>query len=214
MEFVKKVYVILSIITSATCLINTIIYSNWPFNGSRDYVKEHKNHLIPFTIFWLIAFILLICLKFSEKYPLNFVFLGIHTMSNSYLVAYLACKSDLDEILITLFLTIFIVASITAYSYKCTIFNIWHPAIFLLGSLTLIFGILLMVLGYNNSKVILLMIFLFTFYLLVDTGFMLSGKSKFLITILPRTEYAIAAVLKLYIDIIGIFVTGLALLSD
>jgi len=135
-------------------------------------------------------------------------------MSNSYLVAYLACKSDLDEILITLFLTIFIVASITAYSYKCTIFNIWHPAIFLLGSLTLIFGILLMVLGYNNSKVILLMIFLFTFYLLVDTGFMLSGKSKFLITILPRTEYAIAAVLKLYIDIIGIFVTGLALLSD
>jgi len=42
---------------------------------------------------------------------------------------------------------------------------------------------------------------------------MISGKSRFLIPIKPTPENAILAVLKLYIDIVGIFVTLLSVLG-
>ena len=133
---------------SVTALINVLIYNNWPFSGTKDYVKTNENILVPVTIFWIMTYILLACGNFYNRYPINYAFMSIHTLANSYFVSYCTCRSDSTEVLYTLAVTIFIVASVTIYAFNTKKFNFWHPTIFLISSLSLVFGIILMVSGF------------------------------------------------------------------
>ena len=195
-------------------MINIIIYFEWPIPGTRKFVVKGRNYVAPVIIFWLISFIMLTCSKLHQKVPVNYVFIGIHTLSNSYLLALLICASEVKEILYALAGTIAIVAGITVYAFRTEHFQVYHPAFYLLSSLTLVFGILSLFTGMIRAIwLTFLMCVVFSIYLLVDTVFMIRGKSKFLIQIKPDPSHAILAVMKLYIDVIGIFVTLLAVLS-
>jgi len=74
--------------------------------------------MIAVVIFWIIAFIMLVCGKFHMETPINYVFLSIHTLANSILVAHVVCKTGYKEILSTISVVVIIVIAVTIYAFK------------------------------------------------------------------------------------------------
>ncbi|KAL6191086.1 hypothetical protein ACLB2K_037478 [Fragaria x ananassa] len=205
--FIRKVYGILSaqlLLTTAISFV-TVLYT--PVN---DLLKGSPGLLmffafLPLVLLWPLH-------VYQQRHPLNFVFLGLFTLSLSVTVGVAVANTDGAIVLEALILTSGVVASLTAYTFwaskKGKDFSFLGPVLFtgLMVLLLTSFMQMFFPLGPTSNAVIgAAGAILFSGYIVYDT--------ENLIKRFTYDEYIWASI-TLYLDILNLFLTILRMLRQ
>lgn len=204
MQFVRKVYAILTVQLIATAILSSISF----FSASYKEWIQTKQWMMWTSLFGAIGFMLLTYWK-RKSYPTNLLFLagftGLEAYSISVVVSFYQSSMVLQAVIITagLFIGLTLFSCQTKYD-----FTSWIPYLF--GAL---WGLVLM--GFvsafmpRSSGVELaysgLAALVFSGYILVDTQLIMRHY---------HVEEEIAAAISLYLDIINLFLAILRILNS
>lgn len=210
--FVRKVYGIL-----AAQLTLTVVVCAFAMATSESGFGFFLNTHYWLTWVWLAisicSIIPLIC--FSREVPLNYTLLATFTLAEALLVAQVCAiyaATDGGMIVLTAaIMTLGITLSLTLYA--CTTksdFTMSGGILFVLLTAFILFGLFAWFSGSRimNTLYCTLGVILYGIYLIYDTQLLIGGKRHSL----SMDDYILGAVM-LYIDIIGIFLYVLELLS-
>ncbi|KAL8666032.1 MAG: hypothetical protein Q9202_001769 [Teloschistes flavicans] len=204
MQFVRKVYSILTVQILATMALSSVSY--WS-TGYKDWIQSHP-WMMWVSLFGAIGFMLLTFWK-RKSYPTNLLFLSGFTALEAYsisvIVSFYQTKIVLEALIITsaIFVALTIFACQTKYD-----FTSWMPYLFGGLWILIIFGFMGAFFPYN-SKVELVYggvaALIFSGYILVDTQLVMRHY---------HVEEEIAAAISLYLDIINLFLAILRILNS
>ncbi|MCJ1399792.1 hypothetical protein MMC11_002995 [Xylographa trunciseda] len=204
MQFIRKVYSILTVQLLATVALSSISY----FSTSYKSWIQSNTWMMWLSLFGAIAFMLLTFWK-RKSYPTNLIFLtvftGLEAYSISVIVSFYNSKIVLEALIMTLgiFLALTLFACQTKYD-----FTSWAPYLF--GGLwaLIIFGFMGAFFPYNSTAELIyggLAALIFSGYILVDTQLVMRHY---------HVEEEIAAAISLYLDIINLFLAILRILNS
>lgn len=208
--FIRKVYGILMVQLCVTlAFIATFLY-HMP---TKRFVRAHPE------IWWLAFAIMIVCLivmaccgDVRRKAPQNFIFLGLFTLAESFMLGALSSNYDSDAVIMAVGITAAVCLGLTLFAFQTR----WDFT--MMGGILFVAVIILMVFGivaiFVKGKIVTLVYaslgaLIFSVYLIYDTQLMLGGKHKYSIS--PE-EYIFAA-LNLYLDIINIFLYILTIIG-
>ncbi|XP_036317548.1 protein lifeguard 1-like [Rhagoletis pomonella] len=152
------------------------------------------------------------CESVRRKTPLNFIFLFLFTLAESFLLGVTATYYASSEVMLAVGITAAVCLALTLFAFQTKWdFTMCGGVLLVAIVVFLIFGIVAI---FIPGKVITLVYsslgaLLFSIYLVYDTQLMMGGKHKYAIS--PE-EYIFAA-LNLYLDIINIFMYILAIIG-
>ncbi|KAF3434982.1 hypothetical protein FNV43_RR22069 [Rhamnella rubrinervis] len=205
--FIRKVYGILAAQIVLTTVVSavTVLYS--PVN---DLLRGSPGLLLFFAIFPLI--LLWPLHVYQQKHPLNFVFLGLFTMSLSLTVGVSCANTDGRIVLEALILTSAVVSSLTAYTFwaskKGKDFSFLGPILFTSLIILLLSSFIQMFFPLGSTSVAVfgaIGAIIFSGYIVYDTQNLIKRFSY--------DEYIWAAI-TLYLDILNLFLTILRMLRS
>lgn len=155
--------------------------------------------------FMIVTMLSMICCEnVRRQTPTNFIFLGIFTVAESFLLAVAATRYAPRDVLLAIGITAAICLALTLFAMH-TKYDLTMMGGVLIACLVslVIFGFVAIFVGGRITSMIYACLgaVLFSVYLIYDTQLMLGGNHKY--TISPE-EY-IFATLNLYLDIINIF---------
>ncbi|XP_015868142.1 BI1-like protein [Ziziphus jujuba] len=205
--FIRKVYGILATQIMLTTIVSAVTVLYTPVN---DLLRGSPGILLFFAIFPLI--LLWPLHVYQQKHPLNFVFLGLFTVSLSLTVGVTCANTEGSIVLEALILTSAVVASLTAYTFwaskKGKDFSFLGPILFT-GLIILVLSSFIQVffpLGSTSSAVYgAIGAIIFSGYIVYDTHNLIKRFSY--------DEYIWAAI-TLYLDILNLFLTILRMLRQ
>lgn len=156
--------------------------------------------------------VLACCENVRRKAPMNFIFLGVFTLAESYMVAVGTFRFRADDVVLAIGITTAVCLALTLFAFQTKWdFTMMGGILFVALVLLFLFGIIamfipgkVMTLVYSSCGAVL-----FSIYLIYDTQMMMGGKHKHSIS--PE-EYVFAA-LTLYLDIINIFMYILSIIG-
>lgn len=201
--FIRKVYGILCI----QLLVTSIIVAPFTFMDSlKLYVVRNQ------WVYWLAFVLMIVCLiamacceSVRRKSPLNFIFLGIFTLCEGYMLGCVGAAFGHESVMIAASICCFVTLGLTAFAFQ-TKYDFTTCGGMLCGLLLVLIlaGFMIPIFGTSKLTMILygsLGALIFSFYIVYDTQLMLGGKHKYSIS--PE-EYVFAA-LSLYLDIVNLF---------
>jgi protein lifeguard len=210
LNFVKKVYSILAaqlLFTAGVILI--------PLFSSDAYLWMRQNIALIIVAFVgeiITSIALLCCRSLARSVPTNYILLGIFTLCEAYIVAFIAARFQPQIVLIAAVTTAGMTIGITVYAFTTKAdFTIFGPILFVIG-FTLAFASLFFIFYWSRAMQIvwcIIGVILFSFYLLFDTQLIMGGK-RYEIEI---DDYIVGAII-LYTDIITIFIYLLRIFGD
>ena len=152
----------------------------------------------------IISFSILCFYKYFQKYPSNYIILGIYTVCHSYLVASICTLYNEESVLISFGCTLGMFIALTFYACVTkTDFTILGGFISSIIMMILIFLILFsFVFSILNLAICCIMIGLLSIFIIWDTQMIIGGKHK--AQMLSLDDYCIAAII-IYSDIISLF---------
>lgn len=170
---------------------------------------------------WWVAFIIMLvtmismacCESVRRKTPTNYIFLGIFTLTMSFMLGLVTSTYRANEVLMAVGITAVVCLALTLFAFQTKwdftvmggVLTVAVVILFLFGILCIFFRSQTMSLIYASLGALV-----FCVYLVYDTQLMMGGKHKYSIS--PE-EYVFAA-LNLYMDIINIFMYILAILGN
>ncbi|MCJ1379218.1 hypothetical protein MMC17_002318 [Xylographa soralifera] len=204
MQFIRKVYSILTVQLLATVALSSISY----FSTSYKSWIQSNTWMMWLSLFGAIAFMLLTFWK-RKSYPTNLIFLtgftALEAYSISVIVSFYNSKIVLEALILTLgiFLALTLFACQTKYD-----FTSWAPYLF--GGLwaLILFGFMGAFFPYNSTAELIyggLAALIFSGYILVDTQLVMRHY---------HVEEEIAAAISLYLDVINLFLAILRILNS
>ncbi|XP_071520447.1 protein lifeguard 1 [Panulirus ornatus] len=210
MGFIRKVYMILMAQLLVTFGMVAV------FSLSKDVNTFFRGNPAFFYVALagtLVCIITLSCCgNVRRRTPHNYIFLGIFTVCEGFLLGTAAASFTGTEILIAVGITLVVTLSLTVFAFQ-TKFDFTTCGMFVFVSIIILimFGLLAMILNNPIMNIVYscLGALLFSFYLIYDTQLMIGGNHKFSIS--PE-EYVFAA-LTLYLDVINIFLYILSLVG-
>jgi protein lifeguard len=177
------------------------------------YVRTHP------ALFWIAVAVMFgtmlamaCCGSVRRKAPMNFVFLALFTLAESFLMATAASTYRAEEVVLAVGITAAVCLGLTLFAFQTRWdFTVLGGALFAAALVLMLFGIISM---FFPGKTITLVYasagaFIFSLYLIYDTQMMMGGKHKYSIS--PE-EYIFAA-LNLYLDIVQIFMHILTIIG-
>ncbi|KAF4358718.1 hypothetical protein F8388_013671 [Cannabis sativa] len=205
--FIRKVYGILAAQILLTTVVSaiTVLYS--PVN---DLLRSSPGLLLFLAIFPLI--LLWPLYVYQQKHPLNFIFLGLFTLSLSLTVGVSCANTDGKIVLEALILTSAVVTSLTGYTFwaskKGKDFSFLGPVLFT-GLIILVLSSFIQAFFPLGSTSVAIYgavgAIIFSGYIVYDT--------QNLIKRFTYDEYIWAAI-TLYLDILNLFLTILRMLKQ
>ena len=207
--FIKKVYSILSI--QLLIVVGAVVLTMTDRRVAK-FQRANKEYSWAATILSIILLLVITCItKVARKVPINYILLFIFTGCEAYLVSY-ACATTKPKL-------VFMAASMTAAMvllltlYACvtdTDFTTLGGILFAFAMALLIGGIFYLITKNKILHIILcvLGVFLCSIYIIYDTQLLLRNKSHSL----SPDDYIIAP-LFLFVDIIGLFLNLLGIVS-
>ncbi|XP_020814976.1 protein lifeguard 1 isoform X2 [Drosophila serrata] len=208
--FIRKVYLILMgqlLVTFGAVAL--FVYHQ----GTKDFA--HRN----IWLFWVALGVMLVtmlsmacCESVRRQTPTNFIFLGLFTAAQSFLMGVSATRYAPNEVLLAVGITAAVCLALTLFAWQTKYdFTMMGGVLIVCMVVFLIFGIVAM---FMKGKIITLVYasigaLLFSVYLIYDTQLMMGGEHKYSIS--PE-EYIFAA-LNLYLDIINIFMYILTIIG-
>ncbi|MCJ1257869.1 hypothetical protein MMC24_005696 [Lignoscripta atroalba] len=204
MQFVRKVYSILTVQLLATVALSSVSYFS---EGYKSWIQSNT-WMMWVSLFGAIGFMLLTFWK-RKSYPTNLIFLtgftALEAYSISVIVSFYNSKIVLEALIITL--GIFVGLTIFACQTKYD-FTSWMPYLF--GGLwaLIIFGFMAAFFPRNSTAELVyggVAALIFSGYILVDTQLVMRHY---------HVEEEIAAAISLYLDIINLFLAILRILNS
>ena len=160
--------------------------------------------LVGVLVMYIASICALACCGFDKKVPTNYALLAIFTACVSFIVSATTCKYDPIIVFEAAFLTSAITIAITVYAITTkTDFTVFGPIMFIVGFIFAAAGLLSFMFGPEMRLLYACIgVFVFSFYLLIDTQMIIGGKNKK--HKIDADSYILASV-ALYLDIINIF---------
>lgn len=211
MGFIRKVYMILMaqlVVTFGMVALFTLS------SDVKQFVKTTPALFYVALVGTLVCMIALSCCgNLRRRTPHNYIFLGIFTICEGFLLGTAAASFTQSEILIAVGVTAVVTLSLTLFAFQ-TKFDFTGCGMFVFVSLIvlLLFGILALIFQSQILNLVYscLGALLFSFFLVFDTQLMLGGRHKYS---LSPEEYVFAA-LTLYLDVINIFMYILSIIGN
>ncbi|KAH8277857.1 hypothetical protein KR018_008708 [Drosophila ironensis] len=208
--FIRKVYLILM----GQLLVTFGAVALFVFHdGTKEFARRNM------WLFWVslgVLFVTMICMACCESVrrqtPTNFIFLGLFTAAQSFLMGVSATRYAPQEVLMAVGITAAVCLALTLFAMQTKYdFTMMGGILVACMVVFLIFGIVAI---FVKGKIITLVYasigaLLFSVYLIYDTQLMMGGEHKYSIS--PE-EYIFAA-LNLYLDIINIFMYILTIIG-
>ena len=209
--FVQKVYGILAVQLLLTFGMVTLFTLSEPV---RTYVHHSPAlYYSAFSLFLITFFSLVCCPSNAQQYPKNYIFLGLFTLAEGFMLGVNASRFQTADVMLAMGITFALVAGLTAFA--CTTrrdFTGAGPYLFVALFSFVLFGLFAVLFRSRMMSVVYcsLGVMLFGFYIVYDTQLILGGdhKRKFGVD-----DYVFAA-LNLYLDIINLFLYVLSLVSN
>ncbi|XP_048487599.1 protein lifeguard 1 isoform X3 [Plutella xylostella] len=209
--FIRKVYSILMVQLLITMGFIALFLYHTP---TKLWVARNP---FMFWIAFIATFVCLIsmacCSNVRRQSPTNFIFLGIFTVCQSFLLGISASMYSASEVMLAVGITAAVCFALTIFALQ-TKYDFTVMGGFLLCAVVvlMLFGIICIFIPSNRIVTLVyasLGALIFSLYLVYDTQLMMGGKHKYSIS--PE-EYIFAA-LNLYLDIINIFLYILTIIG-
>ncbi|KAL8654673.1 MAG: hypothetical protein Q9210_001363 [Variospora velana] len=204
MQFVRKVYSILTVQIFATMALSSVSY--WS-ESYKNWIQSNQ-WMMWVSLFGAIGFMLLTFWK-RKSYPTNLLFLSGFTALEAYsisvIVSFYQTKIVLEALIITA--AIFVALTIFACQTKYD-FTSWMPYLFGGLWILIIFGFMAAFFPYSSTVELVyggVAALIFSGYILVDTQLVMRHY---------HVEEEIAAAISLYLDIINLFLAILRILNS
>jgi len=204
MQFIRKVYAILTVQILATAILSSISFFN---TGYKSWIQTNS-WMMWVSLFGAIAFMLLTFWK-RKSYPTNLLFLTGFTALEAYSISVVTSFYDSRIVVQALIFTLGIFVFLTIFACQSKYdFTSWMPYLFGGLWILIIFGFMSAFFPHN-SKVELgygvVSALIFSGYILVDTQLVMRHY---------HVEEEIAAAISLYLDIINLFLSILRILNS
>lgn len=208
--FIRKVYSILTVQLSITLgFIALFMYHR----GTKIWVQKHPE------MFWIALGVMIVtlismacCGSVRRKAPMNFIFLALYTLAQSFLLGVTTANFSSDEVLLAVGITAAVCLGLTLFAFQTKWdFTVMGGVLFVAVIILMLFGIIAIFFPGKTITVVYASAgaLLFSIYLIYDTQLMMGGEHKYSIS--PE-EYIFAA-LNLYLDIINIFMYILTIIG-
>jgi len=204
MQFVRKVYAILSVQLIATAILSSISFFS---TGYKEWIQSNV-WMMWVSLFGAIGFMLLTYWK-RKSYPTNLLFLAGFTGLEAYAISVIVSTFDSRIVLQAVLLTAGIFIALTLFACQTKYdFTSWMPYLF--GSLwaLILFGFMAAFFPHNSTMELVysgIAALIFSGYILVDTQLIMRHY---------HVEEEIAAAISLYLDIINLFLAILRILNS
>jgi hypothetical protein len=208
--FIAKVYGILACQLLLLFLIVLLGFINSTFHEL--LLTSKFIYILTFILFIMCILIIIFNPSLLQKVPINYIILFIFTFSYSWWIALYTINFSPSIVLISIFLTLVTVVTLTIY-VQMTKNDFSVIGGILINSFVLLLSCSLVLIFVDISLFNVIMVFfgliIFSLYLLFDVQLVIGkGQIKY-----GEDDYIFAA-LNLYIDIIGIFVRILELVGN
>ncbi|XP_063237191.1 protein lifeguard 1-like isoform X2 [Bacillus rossius redtenbacheri] len=208
--FIRKVYSILMV----QLLITLAFVSLFTFHEpTKRFVHKHSEiWWVAFAVMLVTLIAMACCTNVRRKAPMNFIFLFLFTVAESFMLGAVASTYNGDAVMMAVGLTAAVCLGLTLFAFQTK----WDFTG--MGGILLVAVIILMIFGivamFVPGKTITLVYaslgaLIFSIYLVYDTQLMMGGKHKYSVS--PE-EYIFAA-LNLYLDIVNIFIYILTIIG-
>ncbi|XP_058830969.1 protein lifeguard 1-like isoform X4 [Topomyia yanbarensis] len=208
--FIRKVYSILTVQLGITLGFIALFMYHRP---TKLWVQQHPE------MFWIALGVMIVtllsmacCDSVRRKTPMNFIFLAIFTLAQSFLLGVTTAKFSSQEVLLAVGITAAVCLGLTLFAFQTKWdFTVMGGVLFVAVIILMLFGIIAIFFPGKTITIVYASIgaLLFSVYLVYDTQMMMGGKHKYSIS--PE-EYIFAA-LSLYLDIINIFMYILTIIG-
>ncbi|MCJ1270454.1 hypothetical protein MMC22_010351 [Lobaria immixta] len=204
MQFVRKVYSILTLQIIATIAASSVSYFS---AGYKTWIQSHA-WMMWVSLFGAIGFMLLTFWK-RKSYPTNLLFLSGFTALEAYSISVIVSFYETKVVLEALILTAGIFVALTLFACQTKYdFTSWMPYLF--GGLwaLILFGFMAAFFPANSTTELIygaIAALIFSGYILVDTQLVMRHY---------HVEEEIAAAISLYLDIINLFLAILRILNS
>ncbi|KAI9866260.1 MAG: hypothetical protein M1813_001381 [Trichoglossum hirsutum] len=204
MQFVRKVYAILTVQLLATAILSSVSFFS---EGYKSWIQSNQ-WLMWTSLFGAIAFMFLTFWK-RKSYPTNLFFLAGFTALESYAISVIVSFYQSRIVLQALILTLGIFVALTLFACQTRYdFTSWMPYLF--GGLwaLILFGFMAAFFPHNSIVELAysgIAALIFCGYILVDTQLVMRHY---------HVEEEIAAAISLYLDILNLFLAILRILNN
>jgi len=209
--FIKKVYGILMVQLLLTFGIICLFMFVEP-------VKEFTRKS-PY-LYWIAFAVTIVCLigmacceSVRRSFPTNFIFLGIFTAAEGFMLGTLSARFSVDAIMIAIGITAGVTLGLTVFAFQTKIdFTACGGCLCALLMVLIMMGFFFAfmpsnkytMIGYGTAGALV-----FSLYIIYDTQLMMGGKHKYA---LDPEEYIFAA-LNIYLDVVNLFLYILMLVG-
>jgi protein lifeguard len=184
------------------------------YNDSANlWVRRNPGVMMVAFVVMIITLLSMACCEgVRRKTPMNFIFLGIFTIAQSFMLATVSASYKSNEVVLAVAITAGICFALTLFAFQTKWdFTVMGGILFVAAIILLVFGFVAMI---WPGKIITMLYasagaLIFSVYLIYDTQMMMGGKHKYSIS--PE-EYVFAA-LNLYLDIVNIFLYILTIIG-
>ncbi|OJD31364.1 bax inhibitor family protein [Diplodia corticola] len=204
MQFIRKVYSILTVQLLATCIMSSISFFSV---GYRTWIQGHQS-MMWISLFGAIGFMLLTFWK-RKSYPTNLLFLSGFTLFEAYSISVITSFYEVSIVLEALIFTLGIFVALTVFACQSKYdFTSWMPYLFGAVWILILFGFMSAFFPYDKKVDLaygIVAALIFSGYILVDTQLIMRHY---------HVEEEIAAAMSLYLDIINLFLAILRILNN
>ncbi|XP_037043393.1 protein lifeguard 1-like isoform X3 [Bradysia coprophila] len=208
--FIRKVYSILMVQLAITFGIMTLFVFH---DGTKLWVRRHPEMMwVAFGVMLVTMISMACCTNVRRKMPMNFIFLFLFTLAQSFLLGTISARYNIYELLMAIGITAAICLALTLFAFQTKWdFTVMGGVLFVAVIVLMIFGIVAIFVPGKTITLIYASLgaLIFSFYLIYDTQMMMGGKHQYSIS--PE-EYIFAA-LNLYLDIVQIFMYVLMIIG-
>jgi hypothetical protein len=204
MQFVRKVYSILTVQLLATAALSSVSFFS---PGYKAWIQTNQ-WMMWVSLFGAIGFMLLTFWK-RKSYPTNLLFLAGFTAMEAYSISVVTSFFESKIVLEALIFTLGIFVALTLFACQTKYdFTSWIP--YLAGALwvVIIFGFMAAFFPHTSTIELgygIVCALIFSGYILVDTQLIMRHY---------HVEEEIAASISLYLDIINLFLAILRILNS
>ncbi|XP_054287266.1 protein lifeguard 3-like [Macrosteles quadrilineatus] len=202
--FIRKVYGILMVqLMISLGFVSIFMY----VEPVKQFVHENgAPFVLAGAIIAIVTIIILLCsTNARRRAPANIIFLGVFTLSFSFLLGVVCAASQKEEVYWALGICTIVTISLTIFAWQTKIdFTMCHGTMFVLLMILVTVGIGSLFVPYDRTTQLIIAgfgAFVYSLLLIHDTQLIVGGKHKLVIS--PE-EYVFAA-LSLYLDIISLF---------
>jgi hypothetical protein len=192
-----------------------IIVGVFTLQDVKLYARDHMEMFWIALVISLVALISLACCPdVRRKTPHNFIFLGMFTLAEGFLLGCVTATYDANEVLMAVGVTAAVVLALTIFAFQTKIdFTAMGGALMAILVVFILFG--LIAAFFPQSRTLNLVYaaigaIIFSLYIVYDTQIMVGGKHKYS---LSPEEYVFGA-LNLYLDIINLFMYILSIIGN